>query len=121
MSLPTGIWSWLARSLALAAIMLLATGWQASVQWQSLCLAGISSNEGGTEFPGEDEGGDSADGDLEVHLLFRRSLRESLPPGIVGGQSEPLVVTEDSARFSHALRTDRDAAACSTALLPLRC
>jgi hypothetical protein len=118
---PANRWLWLAPALALLGMLLPATGWQSAAQLQNLCLAGSSSDEGENEFPGEDEGGDSADGDLEAHLLFRRASRESLWPALAAETSELLVVTDDSACFPHALPSDRDAAACSAARLPLRC
>jgi hypothetical protein len=102
-------------------MLLPVTGWQASAQLQNLCVAGSAADEGENEFPAEDEGGDSADGDLEAHLLFRRSLRESLPPGLVGEESQPLEVEGDAARVFRALPTDHCSAACSAARLPLRC
>jgi hypothetical protein len=112
--------SWLAPALALLAMMLPATGCQASAQLQNPGLAGSSSDEGETEFPGEDEGGDSTDSDIEAHLLFRPSLR-TLLPRVAGGMSPSFVVTVGTAGFRDVLNHDRDAAACSAARLPLRC
>lgn len=112
--------SWLAPVLALLAMMLPATGCQASAQLQTLGLAGSPSDEGETEFPGEDEGGDSTDSDLEAHLLFRPTLRTSLPR-LVGGLPPSFVVTGGSSCCHDMLSNDRDAAACSAARLPLRC
>jgi hypothetical protein len=112
--------SWLAPALALLAMMVPATGCQASAHLQILGLAGSSSDEGETEFPGEDEGGDSTDSDLEAHLLFRPSPRTFLPR-LAGGMSPSFVVIGGSACFHDVLNHDRDAAACSAARLPLRC
>ena len=112
---PACRWSWLATGLALLGMLLPVSGWQVSAQFQSLCFAGNAADEG------EDEGGDSDDGDLEAHLLFRRSPRESLPPGLVGEASQPLNVGDDAPRGSHALHADRAAATLSAARLPLRC
>jgi hypothetical protein len=120
LSWPASRRSRLATALALLAMILPATGCQASAQWHHLGLAGGSSEEGENEFPDEDEGGDSTDSDLEAHLLFRPSLRTSLLR-LVGGMSPSFVVTGGSACFHDVLDNDRDAAACSAARLPLRC
>jgi hypothetical protein len=110
-------WSW----LALIAMLLPLTGWQASAQSPNLGIAGRTSDEGENEFPGEDEGGDSANGDLEAHLLFRRQNREDLPPGTARETSAPLMAESDSAWFARAPGTDRVAAESSAAQLRLRC
>ena len=112
--------SWLAPALALLAMMLPATGCQASAQLQHLGLAGSSSDEGETEFPDGDEGGDSTDSDLEAHLLFRPSLRMSLPR-LAGGMSPSFLVTGSSAGFRDVLNHDRDAAAYKPRVAPVRC
>jgi hypothetical protein len=116
-----GRWSWLARALALIGILLPVTSWQASAQSQNRYCAGDSSDDRENEFPGEDEGGDSADGDLEAHLVFRRSARESLGAGLVRLTSERLVVAGESAGFAQAHRNDRAAAAGNAAPLHIRC
>jgi hypothetical protein len=108
---------WLA--LALLGMFLPLTGWQASIQLQHLCAAGNSSDERGSEFPGEEEG-DPADGDLET-LLFRRSPRESLPGGVLGQTWLLLPVDGQEACSGRAVGRERDATLCSAALIPLRC
>lgn len=119
-SWPAPRWSCLAPPLALLGMLLPMTGWQASAQLQNLGFA-ESSDAGENEFPGEDEGGDSADGDLEVHLLFRRSPRESFPPGALKGTCALLAVEGDKACSTRELHRERDAAVCSAARAPMRC
>lgn len=120
-SWPASRWSWLTRVLALAGIMVTVAGWQVSAQMQNFSLASGTFDERDSEFPGEDEEGNSIDDDLEAQLLPRRSPRASLRAGLAGWTSELLVVTRDSAGFRQALHNDRDAAARSAARLPLRC
>ena len=114
-------WSWLAPALAVLGMLLPVTGWPACTQLQSLCLAGNSSDDGEREFPADDEGQDSDDGDLEAHLFLRRSPRESLPPIVVAESIETLVKNRDARAFPCAARIERHAAACSAAPLVLRC
>jgi hypothetical protein len=118
---PAFRWSWLAPALALMGMLLPVTGWSASAQLQNLWVAGNPSGDGENEFPGGDEGDDADDGDLEAHLLYRRTPRESLPPGVDAGTSAPLWMDGDTACTPRALHSDRPAAACSAARLPLRC
>jgi hypothetical protein len=120
-SSPARRWSWLAPALALVGTLLPMTGWQASAQWQNRGVAGNSSDDGENEFPGEDEGGDSSDGDLEANLPFRRSVRESLASALAGEPSAPLTGGSDQASMARAPHPGRPAAACSAARLPLRC
>ena len=120
-SWPARRWSWLASALALTGMLLPLTGWQVSVQWQNLCVAGSSTDERESQFPGEDEGGDSADSDLEAHLLFRRPARESFASALAREISAPLIEGSDRATTAGALDPRRAAAACSAARLPLRC
>jgi|GEM_PF-5758618 len=114
-------WRWVPVWLALAGMLLPLTGWQASLQLQSLCAADGSSDERENEFPGENEEGDSADRDLETHLLYRRSPRENLSAVFAGQTSTMLPVDGHHARCVRAAGSERNAAACSAAPLPLRC
>src|SRR5579863_2134798 len=116
---PDCRWLWL--SLALLGILLPLTGWPAVGQLVCACAVGNSSDEREEEFPGEDEEGDSADSELEAHLLFRRSPRESRPCEMAGQASTFLPVESDRASRSRAVGRERDTAACSAAPLPLRC
>jgi hypothetical protein len=81
---------------------------------QNVCLAGGPSDEGENESSEEE-------GDLEAHLLPLGASRESLRPRLVKVTSELPTGTGDLARFHRALHSDRDAAACSAARLPMRC
>lgn len=121
LSSSDSLWSCLALALALLGIMLPVTGLPAWAQVQNLYLASGSSDEQEKEFPDEEGDGDSTDGYLDAHLVYRGSPRKSLPPRCIGWKSQLLVVTRDSACFHHAFHNDRDAAACSAARLPLRC
>jgi hypothetical protein len=107
--------------MALLGMLLPLTGWSASAPLQNLCLAGNPSDDGENEFPGDDEGRDTDDGDLEAHLLFRRLPRESLTPAAAAGTIETLCVHGETGCSARSLRRDREAAAYSTARLPLRC
>jgi len=111
---------WLAPALALVGMLSAVTGWQTSMPLQNLFVAGGADN-GENEFPGENEGGDTADGDLEVHLLFRRALRESFRPGIAGQKFQPMSGELDTASSFRALASGRSAASLGAARLPLRC
>src|SRR6266436_910971 len=108
-SWPAFRWSWLA--LAVLGMLLPMTGWSAPAQLQNLCAAGNPSDDGENEFPGDDEGSDADDGDLDAHLLYRRTPRETLPLGVDAGTSEPLVVDGDTGCTARALHSDRPAAA----------
>jgi len=92
-----------------------------SAQLQNLCTAGNSSSDGENEFPGDDEGGDADDGDLEAHTLYRRAPRESLIPAFDAGTAGPLAMDGGTACSPRALYSDRPATACSAARIPLRC
>lgn len=116
-----GRWPWLARALALVGMLLPVTSWQASAQLQTRYCEGGSADDREHEFPSEDEEGDSADGDLEAHLVFRRSPRESLRSGLARSTPERLVAAGDSAGFARAVPNDRVAAAGSAAPLHMRC
>jgi hypothetical protein len=112
---------WLAPALAILGMLLPVTGLPASSQLQNLCAAGNPSDDGENEFPGDDEGGDADDGDLEAHTLYRRAPRESLPPAFDAGTSEPLAMVGDTGCTPRALHSNRPADACSAARIPLRC
>lgn len=116
---PDSRWLWL--SLALLGMLLPLTGWPAVGGLQCAGPPGDSSDERENEFPGEDEESDSAESELETHLLFRRSPREFLACGIAGQTSTFLPVESNRTSRSHAIGRERDAAACSAAPLPLRC
>ena len=118
---PRCAWRWVPVWLALAGMLLPLTGWPASLQLQNLCAADGSSDERENEFPGENEEGDPADRDLETHLLYRRSPRESLSAVFAGQRSTILPVEGDRARCVRTAGSERNAAACSAAPLPLRC
>jgi hypothetical protein len=121
LSSRAGRWPWLARALALVGILLPVTSWQTAAQLQSRYCEGGSADDRENEFPGDNEEGDSTDGDFEAQLVFRRSPRESLRPGLVRSTSERLVVTGDSVCFAQAHRSDLAAAACTAAPLHMRC
>lgn len=108
-------WSSLAAVLALAGMVLPLTGWNASNQFQNLLVA-EHSDEGQKECSGEDKD-DSDDGDLELHFLVRRTLREPLPTPMWG---VPIAMPNRNA--SAALdSSDCSAAEFNAAPLPLRC
>jgi hypothetical protein len=102
-------------------MLLPVTGWPAPSQLQNLCTAENPSDDGENQFPGNDEGGDADDGDLEAHTLYRRAPRESLPPAFDAGTFEPLALDGDTGCSAGALGRNRDAATCSAARIPLRC
>ncbi len=108
-------------ALALVAMLLPTMGCQAAAQLQNLRVAERSSEEDANEFPDGDEGGDWDEGDLEAHLLSRRSPRESLLPGNVSKTSDRMTADGDPACRAVALERERDAATRSAARLPLRC
>jgi hypothetical protein len=114
-------WSWLPPVLALLSMLLPVTGWPASAQLQNLCIAANGSDDGENELPGDDEGSDADDGDMEAHLLIRRLARESLPPAAVAESIAKLAVEGETGCSSRFLHRVRKAAACSAARLPLRC
>ncbi|MGE5193465.1 MAG: hypothetical protein ACM3U2_13305 [Deltaproteobacteria bacterium] len=119
---PATRWSWFAPALALLGMVLPVTGWQSSVPSQFFRLASdCASEDRESEYPGENDGDDSSDNDLEGHLLFRRSPREALPRLFAAGGSERLSAEGDTVCTARALHNERDAAALNAAPLPLRC
>jgi hypothetical protein len=114
-------WSWLAPALALAGMLLPMTGGQAAARLQILCFAGSSADEGENEFPGEDQEGDSAGGDLESHLPLRRLPRESFASGLGGELSAPLNDGSQQESLAGAFHQRRCAAASNAVRIPLRC
>jgi len=101
-------------------MLLSSIGWQTLTQIQSREILAGSSDSRNEDGEDEDEDGDSVDGELEAHLLFRRSSRESRPTG-AGVVSVPMLSDGTEPRLAGAVPEEPNGAARSLLRLPLRC